>query len=175
MLQGLVEKSENQALKMYNSKTKVMMDTDTPIYVSNTQTENVESYIYLGQRYSTRDKKQDKEIQRRITAAWTAFAEHRDIFKCNIATCLKRQFYNSCVLPAMTHGAQTWTFTIQAKNKLATAQTQMERSMLNIAYRDTQTYIWIREKTKVTDVIERDRSGPGHGTSAGYEITDGHC
>ena len=25
--------------------------------------ENVESYIYLGQRYSTRDKNQDKAIQ----------------------------------------------------------------------------------------------------------------
>ena len=26
---------------------------------------------------------QDEEIQRRITAGWTAFAEHRDIFKGN--------------------------------------------------------------------------------------------
>ncbi|KAK2186048.1 hypothetical protein NP493_204g02031 [Ridgeia piscesae] len=64
-----------------------MMENDTPIYVNNTQIENVESYIYLGQRYSTRDKYQDKEIQRRITAGWTAFAKHRDIFKGN--TCLK--------------------------------------------------------------------------------------
>ncbi|KAK2171863.1 hypothetical protein NP493_1017g02048 [Ridgeia piscesae] len=28
-----------------------MMENDTPIYVNNTQIENVESYIYLGQRY----------------------------------------------------------------------------------------------------------------------------
>ena len=54
--------------------------------------------IYLGQIYSTRAKNQDKEIQRRITAGWTAFAKHRDIFKGNIGTCLKRQVYNSCVL-----------------------------------------------------------------------------
>ncbi|KAK2176840.1 hypothetical protein NP493_636g03007 [Ridgeia piscesae] len=63
-----------------------MMENDTPIYVNNTQIENVESYIYLGQRYSTRDKKQDKEIQRKIT---TAFARHRDNFKGSIQTCLK--------------------------------------------------------------------------------------
>ncbi|KAK2188234.1 hypothetical protein NP493_139g03006 [Ridgeia piscesae] len=45
-----------------------MMENDTPIYVNNTQIENVESYIYLGQRYSTRDKYQDKDFfQRRIT------------------------------------------------------------------------------------------------------------
>ena len=49
--------------------------------------------------------------------------------------CLKRQVYNSCVLPAMTYGAETWTLTKQAQNKLAAAQTKMERSMLNITYR----------------------------------------
>ena len=36
--------------------------------------------------------------------------------------------------------------------------------------------IWVREKTKVTYVIDKseDGSGPGQVTSAGYEITDGH-
>ncbi|KAK2160936.1 hypothetical protein NP493_1618g00017 [Ridgeia piscesae] len=130
-----------------------MMEDGTPIYVNNTQIENVESYIYLGQRYCTRDKNQDKEIQRRITVGWTAFAQHRDIFKGNIGTRLKRQVYNSCVLPAMTYGAETWALTTQAKNKLAVAQAKMERCMLNITYRDRKTNIWVREKTKVTDVI----------------------
>ena len=83
MLQDLADESDNQGLKMNKSKPKLMMETDTPIYVNNTQIENVESYIYLGQRYTTRDKHQDKEIQRRITAGWTAFAKHHDIFKGN--------------------------------------------------------------------------------------------
>ncbi|KAK2178434.1 hypothetical protein NP493_544g02000 [Ridgeia piscesae] len=95
-----------------------MVETDTPIYAHNTHIENVESYIYLGQRYSTRDKNQTKEIQRRITAGWTAFAKYHDIFNGNVGTCLKRQIYNSCVLPAMTYGADTWALTTQAKNKL---------------------------------------------------------
>ena len=38
------------------------------------------------------------------------------------------------MLPAMAYGAETWTLIIQAQNKLATAQTKMERSMLNITY-----------------------------------------
>ena len=74
MLHKLAYESENQGLKMNKSKTKVMMEIDTPIYVNNTEIEIVESYIYLGQRYSTRDTNQDKGIQRRITAGWTAFA-----------------------------------------------------------------------------------------------------
>ncbi|KAK2147768.1 hypothetical protein NP493_3380g00000 [Ridgeia piscesae] len=61
-----------------------MMENDTPIYVKNTHIENVESYIYLGQRFSTREKNQDKEIQRRIMAGWTAFAKHRDIVKVTL-------------------------------------------------------------------------------------------
>ena len=36
---------------------------------------------------------------------------------------------------------------------------------------------WVREKTKVTDVIDKSEDGSGHGqgASAGYEKTDGHC
>ena len=87
-------------------------------------------------------------------AGW---AKHRDIFKSNHAICLKRQVYNSCVLPAMTHGADTWTLTKQAQNKLAAAQTKMERSMLNITYKDRKTNIWVRERTKVIDIIHTVR------------------
>ena len=61
MPQEFTDDSENQGLKMNKSKTMVMMENGTPIYVNNTQIENVESFIYLGQRYSTRDKPQDKE------------------------------------------------------------------------------------------------------------------
>ena len=98
----------------------------------------------MGQRYSTRNKIQDKEIQRRITAGWTAFAKHRDICKGNIGTCLKTQIYNSCILPAMTYDAEPRALTTHGKNKRAATQIKMERSMLNIT-----------EQTKVTDVIEQ--------------------
>ena len=66
------------------------------------------------------------KIQRWIMAGWAAYAKHRDIFKSNFAICLKRQVYNSCVLPAMTYGAETWTLTKQAQNKLAAAQTKLK-------------------------------------------------
>ena len=91
----------------------------------------------------------DKEIQRIIMADWAAYAKHRDIFKSNLAICLKRHVYNSCVLPAMTYGAETWTLTKLAQNKLAATQTKMERSMLNITYKDRRTNIWVRERKKL--------------------------
>ena len=46
MLQDLADESENQGMKMNKSKTKMMMENNTPIYANNTQIENVESYIY---------------------------------------------------------------------------------------------------------------------------------
>ena len=53
----------------------------------------------------------------------------------------------------MTYGAETGTLTKPAQNKLAAAQTKMERSMLNITYKDRRTNIWVRERTKLIDII----------------------
>ena len=152
MLQELSDESRQMGLKMNITKTKVMVVDNTPINVNNVLIENVPGYVYLGQHYSLKEKNQDKEIHRRIMAGWAAYAKHRDIFKSNLAICLKRQVYNSCVLPAMTYGAETWTLTKQAQNRLAAAQTKMERSMLNITYNITYN-IWVRERTKLIDII----------------------
>ena len=105
------------------------------------------------QHYSLKENNQDKEIQRRIMTGWAAYAKRQDIFKSNLVICLKRQVYNSCVMPAMTYGAETWTLTKQAQNKLAAAQTKMERCMLNITYKDRRTNIWVREKTQLIDIM----------------------
>ena len=133
-------------LKMNIAKTKVMVEDNTPIKVNNVRIENVQGYVYLGQHYSLKEKNQDKYIQRRIMAGWAAYAKHRDIFKSNLALCLKRQVYNS------------WTLTKQAQNKLAAAaQTKLDRSMLNITYKDRKTNIWVRERTKGIDIINTVR------------------
>ena len=88
---------------------------------------------------------------------WAAYVEHRDIFKSNLAICLNRLVYNSCVLSAMTYGAETCTLTKQAQIKLAAAQTKMERSMLNITCKDRKTNIWVRERKEVIDIINTVR------------------
>ena len=57
----------------------------------------------------------------------------------------------------MTYDAETWALNTQAKNKLTTAQTQMENIVLNITFSDRKRNIWVRDKVKVTDVIEQVR------------------
>ena len=122
---------------MNKSTTKVKLVNDTP--TNTTQTE-----------MQRQRQNQDKEIHRKI-------AKHRDIFKGSIGTDWNRQIYNSSELLAMAFGAETWTITNQAKNKLAATHTVMEKNMLNITYRDRKTIIWVLEKTKFNDAIEQVR------------------
>ena len=144
-------------LKMHIAKTKVMIVDNTPIHVNNVLVENIQCYVYLGQHYSFKEMNQDKDIQRSIVAGWAAYPKHRDIFKSNLAICLKRQVYNSCVLQTLTYDAAPWTLNKQPQHTLAAATTKMERSMLNMTYRDRNTNIWVRERTKVRYIINTVR------------------
>ena len=106
MLQELSDESMRMGLKITIAKTEMMVVDNTPINVNSVLIENVQGYVYLGQHYSLKENNQDKEIQRIIMAGWAAYAKHLGIFKSNLAICLKRQVYNSYVLPAMTYGEQ---------------------------------------------------------------------
>ena len=147
------------------TKTKMMVVNNTPINANNVLIENVEGYVYLGQ---DEEKNQDTYIQRRIMADWAAYAKHRNIYKRNIAICLKRQVYNSCVLPAMENGVENCALTKQA-------HTKMKRSMLNITYKDRMTKVWVRERAQVIDIISnvRPMKCPGQGISTASKTTDG--
>ena len=156
MMRELAEESRKCGLKMNTSKTKVMfgpMIKQKQVEVSNNNIEAVEEYIYLGQRFSLSDRNQEKEIQRRISAGWGAFAKHKDIMKSNMPVCLKRKVYNTCVIPAMTYGAEAWTLTEKMENNLAVAQRKMERRILGISYRDRKTNLWVRSQTNVKDIL----------------------
>ena len=66
---------------------------------------------------------------------------------------LKRKVFDQCILPTMTYGAETWAVTNKMDKKIAAAQYNMERNMLGITYKDRKTNKWIREQTKVQDII----------------------
>lgn len=65
---------------------------------------------------------------------------------------LKCKVFNSCILPTMTYGCQTWAATLQNIKTLQTCQHGMERSMLNIKRRDKINTKVIRQKTKTIEV-----------------------
>ena len=61
---------------------------------------------------------------------------------------------NSCLLPCLTYGCQTWKFTNSIKEKIRTCQRGMERSMLSIRKIQKIRHTKIRKLTKSTDALQ---------------------
>ena len=111
MLQELADESEYQGLKMNKSKTKGDGKQHTNICQQHSDREHRKLLLS-----GTEVQHKNKEIQRRVMVGRTSFARQCYIFKGNIGTCLMRQVDNSCVLPAMKYGSETWALTSQANN-----------------------------------------------------------
>ena len=95
------------------------------------------------------------EITRKITLGWQAFGRASAIFKSkDFPLALKRKIYDQCITPTVTYGAETWNLTKKQALKLRTMQRAHERIMLNITWKDRKTAAWIREQTKIRDVLE---------------------
>ena len=82
------------------------------------------------------------------------YNENKILFKSNIPNSLKKKLHNQCIIPAMTYACETWNMTKAMERKLAATQRKMERSMLGVKWDDMKTNEWIRDQTKVKDVIE---------------------
>lgn len=116
---------------MNTQKTKVMTNgKEKAIQVNSQVIEYVKKYFYLGQLISLIDST-SKEIDRRIGNAWKQYWALKEIMK-NRETkiCIKRKLFNTCILPILTYGCQTWAMTKSQNKRLETCQNTMERSML---------------------------------------------
>ena len=138
------------------SKTKIMIniDDDRDIKIGDTIIQRFDSYVYLGHKLKVGLDNQTAEVKRRIGLGWAAFGKLRQIFKSKMNNSLKRKVFDSCVFPVLTFGAETLTLTRASENKLRVTQRAIERSMLGITLRDKMTNQWIRQQTKVVDVME---------------------
>lgn len=68
-------------------------------------------YKYLGREIRISEDNQTCQLSRRIGLTWVAFRKLRDIFISALPICLKMNVCNQCVLPVLTHGAETLTLT----------------------------------------------------------------
>ncbi|CAK1591052.1 unnamed protein product [Parnassius mnemosyne] len=153
MLEELVYESDRVGLSMNTTKTKVMTNHDkVPITVNDTKIEYVEEYIYLGQIISPKDLT-TKEINNRVQLAWKRYWSLKEIFKNpQIPLKAKKKIFDSCILPIMTYGCQSWSLTKHNLRKLENCQHSMERSMLNIKLKDKIKLETLRNQTKINDV-----------------------
>ncbi|KAI8422947.1 hypothetical protein MSG28_014050 [Choristoneura fumiferana] len=156
LLKTLAEGSRDVGLEMNTNKTKLMTNSsEVNIEVNGNMLEYVKEYTYLGQIISPEDS-MSKEINKRIACGWRKYWSLKEIMKNkNIGMHIKKKTFNTCILPCMTYGCETWALTDRQREKLATTQRAMERSMLGIRLSDKIRNTDIRRKTKVIDIIAR--------------------
>ncbi len=142
-------------LKMSMKKTKIMYNKHLigrQIMIGNEALEFVEEYTYLGQMVSA-NPAHEKKIRRRIGMGWSAFGKLNLLMNSNLPLFLNRKVYNQCILPILTYGPESCRLTYDLERKLNSAQRGMERRMLGITWRDRKRASWIREQTKVEDIL----------------------
>lgn len=150
MLQQLSDQSSKAGLSMNTTKTKIMSNAPQTylITVNEEQIEYVAEYVYLGQLISTTDT-MHKEIDRRIANTWKRYWSLSEVMKNkDMPMKDKRKVYNTCILPCLTYGCQTWALTEQLSNKIKTCQNSIERSVIGVRRKDKVKLEKIKKRTK---------------------------
>uniref|UniRef100_A0A914WVS6 Reverse transcriptase domain-containing protein n=1 Tax=Plectus sambesii TaxID=2011161 RepID=A0A914WVS6_9BILA len=157
MAKDLQQQAKGIGLKINVNKSKLVTNQNTnqcpPFIVAGQQVEQVSKCVYLGQTIGDSTKRQ-KEISRLVTAGWHSFFKYKMIYTSKRTPIfLKRRLFNSCVLPAMLYGAETWLLTKREENRLAAAQQRMERIMTGTSLRQRKTNDWLRKLTRIYNVV----------------------
>lgn len=143
-------------LEINLTKTK-MMTNSTPTDITNNgqKLQYVEEYVYLGQIISPKDQ-MSKEIDKRIATGWEKYWALKEMMKSKeMSIKIKKKTFDTCILPCITYGCETWALTKHHRDKLERRQKSIERSMLNLKLKDRVRSVDIRQKTKLTDILSR--------------------
>ena len=81
----------------------------------------------------------EKDIDTRLTKAWTAINRLSIIWKSDLADKMKRSFFQAAVVSILLYGCTTWTQTKRLKKKLDGNYTRMLRAILNKSWRQHPT------------------------------------
>lgn len=153
MICSLDQESHKIGLEMNINKTRIMTNSyEKPIKLNGKPLEYVQKYIYLGKQISFSNSNEE-EIERRINITWKKFWSLKEILKGDYSVNLKRIVIDTCLLPCLLYGSQTWIYTNKTKHKIQTTQRAIERSILNIKKIHKVRSDFIRQKTKVTDAL----------------------
>ena len=94
----------------------------------------VDKFTYLGSSVSSTEK----DIDTRLTKAWTAIDRVSIIWKSDLTDKLKSSFFRAAVVSILRYGCTTWTLTKRLK-KLVGNYTRMLRAILNKYWRQHPT------------------------------------
>ena len=90
-----------------------------------------------------------KELRVRKNKAWGKFWSLNNVFK-NKKSSLKSKMkiLESCIMPVLSYGCQTWSLTKTQTSKLQSTQRAMERKIMGIRLKDRVSNRKLRESTQ---------------------------
>ena len=95
----------------------------------------VDKFTYLGSSVASTKK----DIDTRLTKAWTAINRLSIIWKSDLTDKMKRSFFQAAVTSILLYGCTTWTLTKRLEKKLDGNYTRMLRAILNKSWRQHPT------------------------------------
>ena len=95
----------------------------------------VDKFTYLGSSVSSTEK----DIDTRLTKAWTAIDRLSIIWKSDLTDKRKRSFFQAAVVSILLYGCTTWTLTKRLERRLDGNYTRMLRAVLNKSWRQHPT------------------------------------
>ena len=95
----------------------------------------VDKFTYLGSSVSSTEK----DIDTRLTKAWTAIDKLSVIWKSDLTDKMKRSFFQAAVVSILLYGCTTWTLTKRLEKKLDCHYPRMLRAILNKSWRQHPT------------------------------------
>ena len=95
----------------------------------------VDKFTYLGSSVASTEK----DIDTRLTKAWTAINRLSIIWKSDLTDKMKRSFFQAAVASILLYGCTTWTLTKRLEKKLDGNYTRMLRAILNKSWRQHPT------------------------------------
>ena len=118
-------------------KTKYMCFNQTGDIstLDGTSLKLADKFTYQGSSVSSTEK----DIDTRLTKAWTAIDKLSIIWKSDLTDKIKRCFFQAAVVSILLYGCTTWTLTKRLEKKLDGSYTRMLRAILNKCWRQHPT------------------------------------
>ena len=95
----------------------------------------VDKFTYIGSSVSSTEK----DIDTRLTKAWTAIDWQSIIWKSDLTDKMKRSFFQAAVVSILLYGCTTWMLAKRLEKKLDGNYTRMLRAILNKSWRQHPT------------------------------------
>ena len=107
--------------------------------VSSTFGLNIGNFSKIMINHTNSVESTEKDIETRLTKAWTAINRLSIIWKSDLTDKMKHSFFQAAVTSILLYGCTTWTLTKRLEKKLDGNYTRMLRAILNKSWQQHPT------------------------------------